>query len=244
MDAGTGALVNITFKNTGTITWTKAAGHKLVAVGGSDPFTANTVIELGDADSIAPDQQKTFTVPNFVAPLTAGTYTSDWRMTQGAEPFGPTLTKSVQVVIPDPQTIIIESRSGGQNYSCYAEEGAFGDSSAKSGAEGFTGWIGTRYGSTYRSWSASRLPSLRPRSRRGSVAVRSLGGCANRRPRCFTGSSMPRGLRKSTSIRRRPTADGITWAPSASAAAVPVGSRCPMSTLTPQARCTPTPFDL
>ena len=183
MDAGTGALVNITFKNTGTITWTKAAGHKLIAVGGSDPFTVNTVIELGDADSIAPDQQKTFTVPNFVAPLTAGTYTSDWRMTQGAEPFGPTLTKSVQVVIPDPQTIIIESRSGGQNYSCYAEEGVFADATSKSGAEGCTGGIGSRYGSTYRSVVGVKIAKFTPAfsaAAQWQVSV-TWGGGANRR---------------------------------------------------------------
>ena len=45
--------------------------------------------------------------------------------------------------------IIIESRSGGQNYAWYSESGSLGDSTSKSAAAGVTAGIGSRYGSTY-----------------------------------------------------------------------------------------------
>ncbi|MBN1491185.1 MAG: N-acetylmuramoyl-L-alanine amidase, partial [Phycisphaerae bacterium] len=98
MRVGERATVSITFENTGTITWTKATGHKLGAVGGSDDFTPLVWIELDDTDSIAPGQQKTFTIPDFTAPQTAGTYVTDWRMYRdGANWFGETLIGSIDV---------------------------------------------------------------------------------------------------------------------------------------------------
>ncbi len=97
MTPGQTIQVDVTFKNNGTTTWTKAAGYKLGAVGDSDPFAA-TRHELNEGESISPGSQRTFTF-TFTAPGTADTYTTDWRMLQdgGAGWFGDTLTKNVAV---------------------------------------------------------------------------------------------------------------------------------------------------
>lgn len=59
-----------------------------------------------------------------------------------------TFTTTDGSAVPD---IIVESRSGGQNYAWYSESGTLADSSAKSTAADCTVGIGSRYGSTYRS---------------------------------------------------------------------------------------------
>ncbi len=85
--------------------------------------------------------------------------------------------------ILDPQTIIIEARSGGQNLSWYSEQGGFADSSATSAAPGCTSGIGSRYGSTYRSAAGLKIASFAPvfsSSSQWLVSV-SWGSGANRR---------------------------------------------------------------
>src|SRR5690606_257178 len=70
--------------------------HRLTAVGGSDPF-AKVNQYLSSSDSIAPGQSKTFSFV-MTAPSSAGTYTTDWRMTQSSGGlFGETLTAKVIV---------------------------------------------------------------------------------------------------------------------------------------------------
>lgn len=101
MTVGQSTSVSVTVQNTGDTTWTKAAGYKLGGVGDSDPFAAARQ-ELGDSDSIAPGQQKTFTF-TFTAPSTPGTYTTDWQMLrEGVQWFGGVLSKNVQVTVPPP----------------------------------------------------------------------------------------------------------------------------------------------
>ena len=97
MTAGQSYDVTVTVRNTGTSTWTQANGYKLGAVGDSDPFCAFTRVDLAPSDSIAMNQEKTFSF-TMTAPSTPGTYTTDWRMLrEGVEWFGGTLTKQVQV---------------------------------------------------------------------------------------------------------------------------------------------------
>ena len=75
-------------RNTGISTWTQANGYKLGAVGDSDPFCAFTRVDLEPSDSIAVNQEKTFSF-TMTAPSTPGTYTTDWRMLrEGVEWFG------------------------------------------------------------------------------------------------------------------------------------------------------------
>src|SRR4029079_9476863 len=78
MTVGQSTTVNVTFQNNGDTTCTKANGYKLGAVGDSDPFAGGRQ-DLADTDAIAPGQQKTFAF-TFTAPVTAGTYTTDWQM--------------------------------------------------------------------------------------------------------------------------------------------------------------------
>ncbi|MDO8588331.1 MAG: NBR1-Ig-like domain-containing protein, partial [Armatimonadota bacterium] len=95
MVPGLSYAVSVTMSNSGTSTWTKATSYRLGAVGDSDPFAPGR-IDLADADSIPPGQQKTFSF-TMNAPG-VGVYTTDWRMLrEGVQWFGDTLTKQVQV---------------------------------------------------------------------------------------------------------------------------------------------------
>ena len=83
------STVNITLKNIGTTTWTKAGGYKL----GSQNSQENTVwgftrVNLSDVDNILPGQQKTFQF-EITAPSTAGYNNFQWSLIkEGAEWFG------------------------------------------------------------------------------------------------------------------------------------------------------------
>ncbi len=88
MDPGASATVSITFKNTGTSTWTKAGNYKLVYTLDS---TLNTwginSVELEENEAIAPGESKVFNF-NITAPVSAGVYKFQWSMMQeGAEWF-------------------------------------------------------------------------------------------------------------------------------------------------------------
>lgn len=97
MIAGTTYRVSITFRNSGSATWTNAAGYRLKAVGGTDPFASATSYTLAASDAIKTNMTKAFTI-SMTAPATAGTYTTDWRMYRSATAFGATFTKSVKVI--------------------------------------------------------------------------------------------------------------------------------------------------
>ncbi|HWT75101.1 MAG TPA: NBR1-Ig-like domain-containing protein, partial [Mobilitalea sp.] len=97
MEAGKTYQVSVTVQNTGENAWTAADGYKLGGVGDSDPFAlARQTLAAGE--TIAKGQTKTFTF-NMIAPKTAGTYTTDWRMLrEGVTWFGDTLSVPVTVV--------------------------------------------------------------------------------------------------------------------------------------------------
>jgi chondroitin AC lyase len=99
MNPGQVVSVNVTMKNIGGTTWTKASNHKLGAVGDSDPFAPPRQL-LSDTDAIAPGQSKTFTF-NMTAPTTPGTYLTDWQMLrEGVAWFGEVYSKNVTVGTP------------------------------------------------------------------------------------------------------------------------------------------------
>jgi hypothetical protein len=96
MDAGQTITVGVTFRNTGTSTWTAGASYKLGAIGNSDPFAPPRQL-LAAGDAIAPGQQKTFTFA-FTAPSAPGSYTADWQMLrEGFDWFGDQLIQPVTV---------------------------------------------------------------------------------------------------------------------------------------------------
>ena len=108
--------VHLTFRNFGTTTWTTENGFKLGAMGDTDPFSA-TPQELGIGVSVLPDSEHTFTF-TFTAPLTAGTYTTDWQMIhEGTGWFGEILSEEVNVAYP-PVTVLFDSFDfyGGQTW--------------------------------------------------------------------------------------------------------------------------------
>ena len=89
MIAGQTYAVSVTMRNTGNTAWTAGNLFRLGAINPYDNFTWGTNrIALAPGDSIAPNQEKTFSL-NVVAPST-GTYNFQWRMVQdGVTWFGP-----------------------------------------------------------------------------------------------------------------------------------------------------------
>ena len=83
------STVNVTLKNTGSTTWTKAGGYQL----GSQNSQDNTIwgfsrVELSDTDIILPGQQKTFQF-EITAPNIAGNNNFQWKLIkEGLEWFG------------------------------------------------------------------------------------------------------------------------------------------------------------
>ena len=83
------STVNITLKNIGSTTWTKANGYKL----GSQSSQDNTVwgfnrVDLSDTDAILPGQEKTFQF-EITAPSSAGYNNFQWKLIkEGQEWFG------------------------------------------------------------------------------------------------------------------------------------------------------------
>ncbi|MFO0599652.1 MAG: NBR1-Ig-like domain-containing protein [Myxococcaceae bacterium] len=91
--------VVITVKNTGTSTWTRAGGFALAALGGGDPFTSQTQLELGAGDQVAPGDSYDFSFA-FTAPATAGVRRTDWKMVHAGVAFGGELSRDVDVTAP------------------------------------------------------------------------------------------------------------------------------------------------
>ncbi|HEX7184020.1 MAG TPA: NBR1-Ig-like domain-containing protein [Thermoanaerobaculia bacterium] len=80
LNAGETRSVSVTMRNSGTSTWTQAAGIKLGSQNPQDNLTWGAGrVDLSGADSIAPGQQKTFTF-NITAPSSPGSYNFQWRM--------------------------------------------------------------------------------------------------------------------------------------------------------------------
>lgn len=84
-------------RNTGTTTWTSAAGYALGAVDDSDPLSPTTRVRLPDGASVAPGASYEFTIP-LEARGSAGTVTTDWRMVrEGRGWFGETSRNEITV---------------------------------------------------------------------------------------------------------------------------------------------------
>ena len=88
-------------QNTGTTTWTAAAGYALSSVNPNDNTTWGlNRVQLSPSDSIAPGQSKTFafniTVPNSATYLT-GPLHCDWQMIKGSTRFGAVSSNPVTV---------------------------------------------------------------------------------------------------------------------------------------------------
>ena len=95
------AGIQITMQNTGTTTWTAAAGYALSSVNPNDNTTWGlNRVQLSPSDSIAPGQSKTFafniTVPNSATYLT-GPLHCDWQMINGSTRFGAVSSNPVTV---------------------------------------------------------------------------------------------------------------------------------------------------
>ena len=99
MIAGRPYTVSVVMKNTGTSTWTSAAGYAL----GSQNPQDNTTWGLSRApvtQSVAPGADATFNI-SVTAPAAPGTYNFQWRMVrEGAEWFGASTTNVSVSVLP------------------------------------------------------------------------------------------------------------------------------------------------
>ena len=93
--------VHITLRNRGVL-WNETKQFRLGAVGDSDPFSA--LMRYTISGEVEPSATVTFTL-SLTAPSTVGTYTTDWRMLrEGVTWFGPTVSKTITVLDPTPDT--------------------------------------------------------------------------------------------------------------------------------------------
>jgi len=94
MNVGDYYTVHVTMKNRGVL-WNDTRGFHLGAVGDSDPMTATTRQPI--SGEVGPNSTYTFTY-QLRAPVTPGTYVTDWRMVRdGYTWFGPTVSQTVDV---------------------------------------------------------------------------------------------------------------------------------------------------
>ncbi len=91
--------VSVTMRNTGNSTWTKESYFKLMLDPNIASVWGTTDALLGNAESIAPGQAKTFQF-SVTAPSSSGSYPCNWVMRVGAtvyQPFGKICYKNVSV---------------------------------------------------------------------------------------------------------------------------------------------------
>jgi hypothetical protein len=104
-------LVSITMKNTGTTTWTNAAGYKLGTQNPQDNtlWTGATRVLLSPSDAVAPNASKTF-VFTITAPSTAGPRDFQWQMVRDPNLgwFG-ALTQDISVQVGGAPCVMISS---------------------------------------------------------------------------------------------------------------------------------------
>lgn len=98
MAPGQTVQVGITFQNLGAVDWSQSGNITLQSVSGSDPF-ASSSHGLDPADLIQAPDSKTF-VFNMTAPLTTGTFTTEWKMHHPGGFFGTLLSKTIEVKAP------------------------------------------------------------------------------------------------------------------------------------------------
>jgi len=110
MVAGQTYAVAVTMKNTGSNSWTAAAGYKLGSQNPAD--TARWGINrVALPSSVAPNGQVTFSF-NVTAPSTANTYNFQWQMVQdGAQQWFGSATPNVAVTVTGPSGTISTSPS-------------------------------------------------------------------------------------------------------------------------------------
>ena len=96
MTTGQQYSVSVTVKNTGETYW-NAETFKLGAVGEFDPFYPTSRVTMTPGDTVAPNQQKTFTF-TMTAPNFPGTYKTDWQMVhERIRWFGATTSKTITI---------------------------------------------------------------------------------------------------------------------------------------------------
>ncbi len=174
MIEGTQQSVTLQFRNTGTTAWDAS----LTRLGTSEPRDRSSAFASASwigasrpcaaPSSVAPGATASFTF-TLTAPAVASaqTYYESFGLVQeGVEWFGLDQNRLILNVLPEESagnmTIIIESRSGGQNFTWYSEAGGWSDSGANCTAAGVTSGIGMRYGSTYRSVAGAKQAKFTP----------------------------------------------------------------------------------
>lgn len=107
--------LHVVMRNTGTTTWTAAAGYALRSA--SSAFYGASRIDLPAGTSVAPGQEATFTF-TAAAPASQGFYAMDWRMVKSGQEFGQRIAFDVKVG-SDPMIYVLRAAradSGGGVY--------------------------------------------------------------------------------------------------------------------------------
>lgn len=102
LSCGESVTAQLTIRNSGTTTWTKAAGYYLGAVGDADPLSPSTRVSLSEGEVIAPAATRTFSIPLTGRPAISSDVT-DWQMLQdGVHWFGAIAARTVATACVPP----------------------------------------------------------------------------------------------------------------------------------------------
>jgi hypothetical protein len=113
---GTKYSAYITLENAGTASWSEASFDRLAALPG-DPLASETRVHLNSGESIAPGQQRTFSV-TLQAPDISGYYTTEWRMVREGEAFfGQSVSQQVKVGNEPSFYVLYRNEQGSSNAS-------------------------------------------------------------------------------------------------------------------------------
>jgi hypothetical protein len=106
LDCGTTFSAFVEVGNIGTATWTRAEGYKLGAMNDEDPLLEqDTRVWLPEDASVGPNDTYVFSF-DLVAPVTEGTYVTDWQMVhEGVTWFGESVSSEVTVTCSE-QTFV------------------------------------------------------------------------------------------------------------------------------------------
>jgi hypothetical protein len=112
VNAGSDFWINNTMKNTGTTTWTPAAGYSMMTQNPANNTTwGKNRAFLNTGSSIAPGQQTIVSV-QLTAPITPGTYNMQWQMDKSGAAFGEKSPISTVTVVQGPNNAQFVSQTG------------------------------------------------------------------------------------------------------------------------------------
>lgn len=178
MTEKTSQMATITYQNIGTQSWSSTNTRVVLsrpetrasALYTTGSWATTTSPAVMSPFTVSPGQSATFTFPISAPAVSSSSVLEEYFMLarDGVGRFGPANNEALIKLIVNPvitggvgASIIVESRSGGQNYPWYSDIG-MADTGTDCLVTSATSGIGMRYGSTYRSVAEAKFATWAP----------------------------------------------------------------------------------